>query len=212
MLSADCPAYILAGGQSRRFGGNKALAQINGQPQLLRLADQVARAGHTAHVVSDRADRYAELGMDSLVDPVADCGPMSGLLAALLHTLHSQQVDKNARAQDKPAGGWLLLISCDQLLWRQEWFEQLTNRPLAGCGAVAFKDTNLQDSGPFPLPGIYHTSLIDAIEQSMATGQLSLRRFMAKLPNCQHITTPHPPSAWSFNTPEELLGLLKQHE
>lgn len=77
-------AVILAGGQSRRMGRDKAWIEWGGQTLLAR---QVARArslGPAEVFVSGRGDTdYSALGCRVLTDPVAGVGPLAGVLAAL---------------------------------------------------------------------------------------------------------------------------------
>jgi molybdopterin-guanine dinucleotide biosynthesis protein A len=79
-------AVILAGGLSRRMGGqDKSLADLNGTPLIghviARIAPQVDRLAVNAHAP---ADRFAELGLEVIADPFPDHpGPLAGVLAAL---------------------------------------------------------------------------------------------------------------------------------
>jgi len=71
---------VLAGGQSRRFGSDKALAVINGRPLIAHAL--AALAGCDALAVAGRAWP----GVTSLADrPAPDLGPLAGLNAALHH-------------------------------------------------------------------------------------------------------------------------------
>lgn len=72
---------IIAGGQARRFGGDKALALLDGLP----LIDHVAAAlrGHVGPVVVCGRDLP---GYSCLADrPHPDLGPLGGINAALAH-------------------------------------------------------------------------------------------------------------------------------
>lgn len=72
---------ILAGGQSRRFGSDKALAVHEGRPLIAHVAEALA-AQCEAVVICGREWG----GLVSLVDaPTPDLGPMGGLCAALQH-------------------------------------------------------------------------------------------------------------------------------
>ena len=74
---------VLAGGLSRRFGEDKALALVDGVPMALRVAEAMRAAGlHVVLAAPD--DRLACLGLPLLIEP--DDGPrhpLRGLWAAL---------------------------------------------------------------------------------------------------------------------------------
>ncbi len=70
---------VLAGGQSRRFGSDKALAEWNGQTLLARSVDQLSVwCDHV--VVTGRAEAPAPCLPDW---PRANMGPLAGIAAAL---------------------------------------------------------------------------------------------------------------------------------
>lgn len=72
---------VLAGGQARRFGGDKALATLAG----------IALLDHAAEALRPVVDEIAVVGRDSpayvsIADwPMAGLGPLGGLCGALLH-------------------------------------------------------------------------------------------------------------------------------
>lgn len=68
---------VLAGGRSRRFGSDKAVAMLDGQPLIDHAAGQLAP--HVAEVVvCGREPGLADR-------PAPDLGPLGGLCAALFH-------------------------------------------------------------------------------------------------------------------------------
>ena len=74
------PAVILAGGQARRFGSDKALAMVQGRPLLRHVID--ALSPQTAMLCLNGAPR---LGFDlpTISDAEEGAGPLAGILAAL---------------------------------------------------------------------------------------------------------------------------------
>lgn len=73
-------AYILAGGLSRRFGSDKALHPLDGQPLALRVAAVLAAAGFEPWLVA-RAPRA--LGLAELIEPEGPRHPLWGVGHAL---------------------------------------------------------------------------------------------------------------------------------
>ncbi len=97
-------AIVLAGGQSRRFGGrDKALAKVGGEPMLRLVGRAVGEATGAPPVVAvGSAEREATYGsvLDSaefVFDAPEPDGPAGGLAAALDHT----------------TAEWLFLCGCD---------------------------------------------------------------------------------------------------
>lgn len=199
------PAYILAGGRSSRFPGDKALAEIQGQPQLLRLSEQLRQQGHQVSVVADRSDRYTRLGIKCLADIYPQCGPLSGLITGLQARL------------EQYGPGWSLAIGCDQLEWRAEWlvgFEAVLSGKHASGVHIALW-THCQagtPEHPDPIPGLYHTDLVADLHHHCQNGNLSLRSIIRGAANkVWYIRGKMQPRDYSFNTSEQLAELLKQN-
>ena len=74
---------ILAGGQSQRFGSDKALAELDGKPMIARVAEALAPS--VAHIVVC-GHPMPPAGMIGVADlPHAGLGPLGGLAGALHH-------------------------------------------------------------------------------------------------------------------------------
>lgn len=72
--------WILAGGQARRFGSDKACFLVDGVPLALRLAGVLRAAGLDPWLVA-RAPRA--LGLPELIEPDAPHHPLHGVAVAL---------------------------------------------------------------------------------------------------------------------------------
>ncbi len=189
------PAYILSGGQSRRFGSDKARYETPAGVQLCLLVDRLRSAGHTVHVVADRADRYTDLGLTCLVDLQPDSGPLAGLATALAH-----QRAQLALASDVRAAGWLLLVNCDQRVWQADWYTELLAHTSPDVDASIYFDTMWQ-----PLPGLYHVDLFPLVMDRLTHRRLSLHGLLDSLGDrIAQVPTQQPPSRWSFNTHADL--------
>jgi FdhD protein len=80
----DITGVILAGGQSRRFGSNKALALIQGKPLIKHVADTVVSIFKNYLLVTNTPEQYSFLNMPMIKDKYQGMGPLAGIHAALL--------------------------------------------------------------------------------------------------------------------------------
>lgn len=192
--ACNCPAYILAGGESSRFGSDKARVQIDAKPQILRLNDQLTEQGHSVHIVADRADRYIDLGLACITDAPNHSGPMAGIASALQHRQTS-------------GAGWCLVLSCDQTLWRGEWFTALAMQIQNQLALTfAFRHQN-GHTAPQPIPGLYHTDSEPTVRQLLSVGKYSVRDLLASVDYDSQIVASNP-SEWAFNTTAELQTII----
>jgi molybdopterin-guanine dinucleotide biosynthesis protein A len=93
--------YVLAGGRSRRFGSNKALADLLGTTMLVRMGNLLTKL--TDHVaVVGAPEIYSRFGFRCVTDRWPGEGPLGGVTTALLDT-----------AAIHPEITWNLVVSCD---------------------------------------------------------------------------------------------------
>ena len=78
-----CSYYILAGGQSSRFGSDKAIAEVDGRPLALHAADRFAPYCDDVTIVSDGRREYSRFGLRTIHDAFPDHGPCAGVSVAL---------------------------------------------------------------------------------------------------------------------------------
>lgn len=194
-MSEHFIAYILAGGQSRRFPGDKALAQIDGRSQLVRLCERLNQLGHTVRLVVDRIDRYQkELSIPAIVDFAPGEGPLAGVITALRH-------------QTEREPGWVLVMGCDQFLWKDSWSSVHRGLQPDCLPAALLWPSSDRFS---PIPGWYHTRGLPVLEKLWEQGSRALRD-MANCPSFE-ITwlaeIDEHPAQFAFNTPRELSSLI----
>lgn len=79
----DAEGFVLAGGRSRRMGGDKALIHQTGVPLIQRALAVLSTAGLQARIAGARTD-LSSFGDVVPDEPVhADLGPLSGICSAL---------------------------------------------------------------------------------------------------------------------------------
>lgn len=79
---------ILAGGQSRRMGTNKALLPFHGEPLIQRVARRLQAWLDQVVVVTNDPETYAFLGLPMVGDREPGAGPLGGIEAGLRASRH----------------------------------------------------------------------------------------------------------------------------
>lgn len=185
------PIYILAGGQSRRFGSDKARAILNGKPLIVRVPEMLQPVSEDATVVADVPDKFADLGLRTIADDVPGLGPLGGLNAAFN--------DRVARH----GAGWLLLAACDVTVIKTDWVMQLLDCAQGPSTAVAFRGEMWQ-----PMLAAYHTDLQPILQTSLDRGRRSMQQLLDDAPGSVALPVPDDmPVDWQINTPEALARL-----
>jgi molybdopterin-guanine dinucleotide biosynthesis protein A len=154
-------AIILAGGQSRRMGQNKALLRLAPDgPRLIELVLAVVRTLASEIVLSTNTpDEYAWLGLPTVADAVPGAGPLAGLAAGLA-ALSSE---------------WALLVGCDMPAIAPDLLRLLAALRQEAQAVVPLNAENR----PEPLCALYHRSCLPVIQARLASGDFAM---MAWLP------------------------------
>jgi len=154
-------AVLLAGGRSSRMGHDKAALIIDGQPLWERQWTKLQSLGTEDLFISGKSDAlYAGEGREVIEDPIADAGPMSGIVAALRRAKHA----------------WLLVLAVDlpdvpaALL-----ADLLRESMLTGAGRVPAREDWLQ-----PLAAVYPRACLPIAEECLAGTNRSVRRFFRR--------------------------------
>jgi molybdopterin-guanine dinucleotide biosynthesis protein A len=200
-VSRERAVAILAGGQSRRMGHDKAQLRW-GEASWLE---------HTARVALDASTNVAIVGRRRplnwslptavfLDDAIPDIGPMGGLVAALYW------------AKELNADSRVLALACDtpQLATDAvEWvFEQAAQRQLRD-GLIVRNGGHIE-----PLFSIYTARCLPLLEQRLVSeehsrGRFSLRAFIESA-HFEYVDAPDTIAGMlhNFNTPEDVKALV----
>ncbi len=145
---------VLAGGESRRMGRDKALVEVEGEP-LWRRQVGVLRGGGAGRVVVIRRREQDPIDYpDCSFDVYRDCGPLAGIHAAL-----------------KVGGDSLVaVLAVDMPGIDAAWFEWLGRSCLPGVGAVAGHAQLLE-----PLAAIYPAGALPEVVARLDRGELSVQ-------------------------------------
>jgi len=83
--SEEISIIILAGGQSRRMGFNKALLQVEGRPLICILSDRMRYLTNRILISSNDPDIYTFMDIPIVPDQYVGYGPLAGLHASMLY-------------------------------------------------------------------------------------------------------------------------------
>ena len=185
-------AVILAGGESRRMGTDKAALTLDGQRFLDRIAGELS--GYPERLVSVRRGDCAPTcpGFTAVADWFPSCGPLGGLHAAL----------------SVCRSDYLLAVACDMPLFRREAGEFLALFLSPAVDACVPVDRR---GRVHPLCAVYGKSALPVLEAQLRAGDYRLTAALDRL-RVKYVPLGH--SAYgdetvtNVNTRAEYLALL----
>ncbi len=185
------PAVVLAGGQSRRMGGqDKSWMTLHGTPLILHVLQRIEpQVSHCILNVNRNPKQYEPLGWPVLNDSVAGfSGPLQGFITGL------SQTDEQ----------WVLFVPCDMPLLPDDLVSRLwqaaeiSQRPLA----VVHDGHRLQ-----PVVLLLHRSLLSSLETAISKGRLKVGSWVMQQEPAVVDYSDQPDAFINLNRPEELAAL-----
>lgn len=186
---------VLAGGESRRFGSPKALAEWRGKRLVDHVVERLAPLADRTVLVADPRSEETQWPGDIVVtdDPSLPSGPLRGIVAGL----------------SQCSSDWAWVIACDTPLISPALMTALRDEAIAGDIAVA----PLWDGRLQLLAACWETAASPELAKALASGEQSPRRALEALgcrvfpaERCREID-PEGKSFLNVNTPEDLAGL-----
>jgi molybdopterin-guanine dinucleotide biosynthesis protein A len=161
----DCTALILAGGDSRRMGCDKAALQLVGGQSLLQHTLEAMRALFPAVLLSVRQPRDdIDASVLQIRDEIPDAGPLAGLCAGLQHA----------------ATPWVFAVATDMPRLQPEIIRHLAARR-EDCQAVV----PIAAGHPQALAAFYAATALPALQAVLReAGKHSLRTALSALETC----------------------------
>ncbi len=186
--------YVLAGGQSRRFGEDKLLYKLKGKTTVERTLEAVIRAGLEPYLVAKDSDKFKNLqGIGVVEDLLQMQTPLVGLYTAMRHC------DEDS----------FLLLAGDMPLVKPSVIEFLVSSYEPPTTVLSVK------AKLYPTFCVYSTSLLDTLEDYMEAGHTSLKGFLRRVGFKEVIESdiapldPNLTSLLNMNTKEDMLKILK---
>jgi len=137
---------ILAGGESRRMGADKAFLTLAGRPLIEHVLDVFQGLFEKTLIVTNSPQDYAAYGVPLVSDALAVHGPLTGIYSGMLHT----------------ADEYYFVAACDMPYLNAELISFMA-RSATGYDAVVPNAGGLIE----PLHAVYGKSLFPVIEQHL---------------------------------------------
>lgn len=159
---AGIEGIVLAGGQSRRFGKDKALAEFDGK-KMIEIAVGLLRAVDLPVTVVAPLDRdYFFLGCRIIPDQVAGLGPIGGI-----HTAFLAYPERD-----------LLVLTCDMPRLTESVIRNLLDLRWRESDVVIY-GTNQGLAEPFP--GLYRSRLRNVFQEQVLNQNYSMQGVLKKV-------------------------------
>jgi len=186
-MAEEVCGLVLAGGQSRRMGRDKALLRRDGETQLGRAVRLLQQ--HLERVfVSTRADQAAEperARYPQIADRYAGLGPLAGILSAM---------------DAEPQATWLV-VACDLPNLDGETIRYLLEQHSATQPFTAYRSSS--DGLPEPLCAVYDPSARRIVDEFVAAGIHCPRKIMLRS-DTRLLEARNPRALDNINTPDDL--------
>ena len=180
---------VLAGGRSRRYGRDKALELVAGEPMLLRAIRVLKATTEDVVVISSKPAAVPD-GISVLPDVRPGHGPLGGLHTAL-------------READRRRMDAVLLLACDLPLVNASVLAAIAAQAGASLAAAPKRSGGIE-----PLCALYSRAALPLVEQRLDGADLSLHALFRALHGRElDLTSLGLDLATSFlnvNTPEDL--------
>ena len=195
MTNKSVYGLVLAGGQSRRMGQDKALLVNKGRSQLAHVVDVLESCLETVYVSArNEHSRDEERSRYQLIfDRYENLGPLAGIISAM---------------DEHPDVDWLV-VACDLPNINVETIDFLLSSRSDGHDFTAY--TSSHDGLPEPLCAIYHQGSTDILRAYVDDGVLCPRKILIRS-NTELLQQPCPEALDNINTPDDLRdSVLEAH-
>jgi molybdenum cofactor guanylyltransferase len=183
---------VLAGGQSKRMGSDKALLCYHGKPQLEYLVELLSVHCLDVFISGQKRDGLsAKLRFLADSESYSSAGPIGGLLTVW-----------QAIGYDRP----VLVLGCDYPCIDNQALKTLLAARDIGSFATGFLHS---DGTPEPLLTLYEPKAFHELKQRFAQGEQSLKHFLYAYP-CNLIQAKEPKWLIGVDTLEQLREMMDE--
>lgn len=148
---------ILAGGQSKRMGRDKAFLEVGGRPVIERVIGQVRTLTDDLFIGANAPEKYSHLGLPVVPDIYPDRAALGGLYSVIRVARHPQ----------------VLVVACDMPFLKVALLQYLVD--LAPQADIVIPLINPPQ--PETLHAVYSKNCLPAIERRLLANQLRMIGF-----------------------------------
>jgi molybdenum cofactor guanylyltransferase len=183
-------AIILAGGQSRRMGRDKALIEFQGKPLIAHVIDALHELTSDVVVIANRSELYGPFGARVVADYDPPCGPLGGIAAGLRAVSHELAV----------------VVACDMPFLNVKLLRWLIDLAEGYDAVVPQTGEEFE-----PLHAAYRRNCFRPIVQRIERGERRVISFFADVrlrpvPESEwRERDPAGRSLWNLNTPDDVI-------
>ena len=187
MASEQIYGLVLAGGQSKRMGHDKALIRVNGETQLSRAVKLLESFLDRVYVSTraDQQDDFERKKFQRIIDRYEKLGPIAGILSAMKE--HSDV-------------GWLVL-ACDLPNIDETTIRFLLDNKSGDQPFSVYKSST--DGLPEPLCAYYAAGSESIIQAFIDDGIICPRKVLIRS-DTRLLDQPNPEALDNINTPDDL--------
>ncbi len=160
MIDTPITVAILAGGESRRMGQDKAFVPFNGRFLIQTVIDTVTPLADELIIIANSPADYAQFKLPLFSDRFPNHGSLGGLQTAVYHSTHPHT----------------LVVACDM-----PWLNPDLLRHLISLRHEADIIVPRWNNFPEPLHAIYNKNCLPAIDKRVAAKQLKIIRFYEEM-------------------------------
>ena len=153
---------IIAGGQSRRMGRDKAFVDLGGKALIEHVIARSAKLGQAETIlITNKPADYEHLALPMYADIMPDKGSLGGIYTALM----------------KAKSEWVLVLACDMPFINTELLRFMIAQIDADIDIVVPRVAGY----PQGLHAIYKKACIEPIRQQLAANRLKIIRFYDRM-------------------------------
>ncbi|MGI9272245.1 MAG: molybdenum cofactor guanylyltransferase [Woeseiaceae bacterium] len=186
-MSRPIFGLVLAGGESRRMGHDKARLERDGKSQLAHIVDLLGGVTDRVFVSTRSAqqDDTERSRFEQIVDRYDDIGPIAGIITAL---------------EEHPDTDWLI-VACDLPNIDEPTLRYLIENHSEQHPFTAFRSSH--DGLPEPLCALYSDGSEAIVRQFIDDGIVCPRKVLIRS-ECALLEQPDPTALDNVNTPDDL--------